>query len=657
MRILSWIKSKRPRPMLIAVGYLLALWLVLMAIRTFNLDGNINPHQSFDFYEGSVSQAAVIAGPYDLHRRYRSMEGPYVNYNFKVGDLVAAHETVLPENMITFIEGNAAAPAMGGSPSSQIQAQHGLSDSNGQHRTLLWLKGIKLEVLDENNQVLPTAEFVCHANIDLNPSFRNTVLTMGERPMTSRLATITQGQTEITFPPGYGVPAVSDEPWNIILQAANRTTDKHRRIKLKCTFYFIKDSDLAYPITALAWYAPFAYVVIDKNSPELAITEKANCPSCFGLADGVNAPNNTSNGTFTDKNGRRMSGHWIVPPGIHTYRTAISEEIEPGFASKPRIVHAFWSHVHPLCTDFSLYKCDGNSREKMLSSRTKTDTSHGLEIQGISYWSSIKGVLLPANTNYELEITYDNTTQKPLDTMASMGIFFEDPGFARPNWVVEKNGYACSIPAGSNTNNSTVCASRTETSTTNATANSGVSDFPLFDKTKDSPLLTKAKVFTLETNAGPLTLKIDPAIAPQTATSIYRLLCANAYAGTRIFRYEPGFVIQLANAEDKAKGQPALPNKLRSLLRHLPLEVSHQQYGALNHKKYVLSMGRFPDQPNSAVSSFSILIGDAPHLDHEFTIFGEMVKNASSLKTIAKIEKDWQSDKYWVTKNNKVKYS
>ena len=35
----------------------------------------------------------------------------------------------------------------------------------------------------------------------------------------------------------------------------------------------------------------------------------------------------------------------------------------------------------------------------------------------------------------------------------------------------------------------------------------------------------------------------------------------------------------------------------------------------------VMSMGRY-DDPNSGTSSFSMLLGDAPHLDMHYTIFG-----------------------------------
>lgn len=36
----------------------------------------------------------------------------------------------------------------------------------------------------------------------------------------------------------------------------------------------------------------------------------------------------------------------------------------------------------------------------------------------------------------------------------------------------------------------------------------------------------------------------------------------------------------------------------------------------VKHKRGILSMGRY-DDPNSATSSFSILLGDAPHLDEK----------------------------------------
>jgi len=179
-----------------------------------------------------------------------------------------------------------------------------------------------------------------------------------------------------------------------------------------------------------------------------------------------------------------------------------------------------------------------------------------------------------------------------------------------------------------------------------------IAKIPLFDKRKDGPLITKIKTLELQTNAGPITLSLNPSIAPISATYMYRLFSCGAFTGTPIHRYDPNFVIQINNAWEKAPGQPALPNDLRLKLRRLPLEVSSQKANELSHHKYVLSLAHYDGGPDSAVGSFSILVGGAPHLDHQYTVFGKIVENATTLKTLAKIENDWAPNKYRVTGTN-----
>ncbi len=253
------------------------VWLMVLALTlciatpasVFGLSKSQNP--TFAFPEGKVISSVITVGPFDLHRKYRSMEGPYALCRLKVGDIVASKRIEIPEGMVNFVESNKPAPGMmDSSPSQPLNGNlRGLVDTSNQTRALLWFKGIKMEVLDENNHVLPTAEFICHSNIDTDANFRNQVFTEAERCPTGRLITITQGQTEIAFPVGYAVPVASDELWTIGFQAANRTTEKHRRVKHRCTLYFIKDKDLVYPITALNWFTPIVYVSIDNNFAQL----------------------------------------------------------------------------------------------------------------------------------------------------------------------------------------------------------------------------------------------------------------------------------------------------------------------------------------------------------------------------------------------------
>jgi cyclophilin family peptidyl-prolyl cis-trans isomerase len=49
------------------------------------------------------------------------------------------------------------------------------------------------------------------------------------------------------------------------------------------------------------------------------------------------------------------------------------------------------------------------------------------------------------------------------------------------------------------------------------------------------------------------------------------------------------------------------------------------EFSDVKHVKGILSMGRW-DDPNSATSSFSVLLGNAPHLDRTYCVFGTVTK-------------------------------
>ena len=61
--------------------------------------------------------------------------------------------------------------------------------------------------------------------------------------------------------------------------------------------------------------------------------------------------------------------------------------------------------------------------------------------------------------------------------------------------------------------------------------------------------------------------------------------------------------------------------------KKLPGEFSND----VKHTFGTLSMGRY-DDPNSATSSFSILLGDAPHLDGQYAIFGRITRGEAALQ-------------------------
>lgn len=171
-------------------------------------------------------------------------------------------------------------------------------------------------------------------------------------------------------------------------------------------------------------------------------------------------------------------------------------------------------------------------------------------------------------------------------------------------------------------------------------------DEPLFDAKKDGPIISGQKTVKIQTTAGGLTFVLNPEWAPVTATQIAKLFRMHAFDGTEIGRYEPNFVIQIYNAETKAPGQLPMPLSVKNMIRRIPLEVDQENTGKLVHKFGVLSMARYDNDTSSGTDSFSILLGNAPHLDKKYTIFGYLSNDRDSKRTLDKIKADWPKHPY-----------
>src|SRR5277367_1398781 len=456
--------------------------------------------QQPSFPEGKVTALTITVGPFDLHRRYRSMEGPYAVTNLTIGDLLAGREATLPEGAVKFTERSTGTPSLKSGDAAKDSLSH-LPDTSHNDPKLLWLKGFKLDVLDENGKVMPNAEFLCHVNVDVRPDKRNVLFPDGARCNNSRLLTLTQGQAEVTFPNGFAFPVSASEVWRFMFQAANRTTDEHRRIKQRLTIYFIPDADLVEPVTALGYFNPSVAVIVDKNKPEVAAQEKADCPLCNPTGRGVVPPNAISSSVTSDRFGRKTTVHWLVPPGQSTWSSTLYDSAVGG--AQPRMVHAVWSHIHPCCSSFSFVEVNGTKRTPLWTVRCKTDTTRGLQIENIDYISSVKGIVVPANSTYQTDITYDNPTGHPLDSMATMGAFFEDTDFARPKWIYEKDmGQFCGVSAKTKRGSQATAPVGAPAPVQEEVGQSFLRAHPIFDNEKDGPLLKSSKSFKVQTSAG-----------------------------------------------------------------------------------------------------------------------------------------------------------
>lgn len=132
------------------------------------------------------------------------------------------------------------------------------------------------------------------------------------------------------------------------------------------------------------------------------------------------------------------------------------------------------------------------------------------------------------------------------------------------------------------------------------------------------------------TSLGDLVFALNSDIAPAHVAQVLKLVRSGAYNGTHFYRVHRGFVAQLSTVHDRL---PPLGAHQRALLQPIPAEFS-----GLRHVRGVLSMAREGGDPNSAESSFSILLGPAPHLDRQYTIFGRLVEGHLTLERIERAE-------------------
>jgi len=136
----------------------------------------------------------------------------------------------------------------------------------------------------------------------------------------------------------------------------------------------------------------------------------------------------------------------------------------------------------------------------------------------------------------------------------------------------------------------------------------------------------------LHTNMGDLVLALYPDVAPRHTAQTLKLARMGVYDNVDFYRIEPSFVVQLSDARHR---RPQLSPQQIEVISPLKAE-----FGSLKHRRGVLSMAHYNDAPDSAETSFSVLLSDAPHLDGKYTIFGHLETGEAVLDAISRVERD-----------------
>jgi peptidyl-prolyl cis-trans isomerase B (cyclophilin B) len=136
----------------------------------------------------------------------------------------------------------------------------------------------------------------------------------------------------------------------------------------------------------------------------------------------------------------------------------------------------------------------------------------------------------------------------------------------------------------------------------------------------------------IETRFGNVELKFFPEVAPNHVNNFIELAKKGVYDGTTFHRVIPGFMIQggdpNSTSPDKSKhgmGGPGYTIKA--------------EFNDKPHKRGTLSMAR-AQHPDSAGSQFFICVADAPFLNKQYTVFGEVISGMSVADKIVSQPRD-----------------
>ena len=135
----------------------------------------------------------------------------------------------------------------------------------------------------------------------------------------------------------------------------------------------------------------------------------------------------------------------------------------------------------------------------------------------------------------------------------------------------------------------------------------------------------------MELEDGRVVIELRPDLAPKHVARIKELAREGFYDGIVFHRVIPGFMAQTGDPTGTGRGGSDKPD--------LPAEFSNEPF-----VRGTLGMARTSD-PNSANSQFFINYAETPHLNGQYTVWGQVVEGMENIDKIKRGEPVQDPDK------------
>jgi cyclophilin family peptidyl-prolyl cis-trans isomerase len=145
---------------------------------------------------------------------------------------------------------------------------------------------------------------------------------------------------------------------------------------------------------------------------------------------------------------------------------------------------------------------------------------------------------------------------------------------------------------------------------------------------KDATVDQLRRTVTMKTTLGTIRIKMEPGWAPGHVRNFLMLTETGWYDHTSFHRLVKGFVAQGGMADSRPGSAPHVADRwVHSLKGEFRDDVKHT--------RGIVSMAR-TDDPDSATTSFFVVLGDASNLDGKYSAFGRVIEGLEVLDAFEK---------------------
>jgi len=149
----------------------------------------------------------------------------------------------------------------------------------------------------------------------------------------------------------------------------------------------------------------------------------------------------------------------------------------------------------------------------------------------------------------------------------------------------------------------------------------------------NATVIELSRTVTLKTTLGNIKIKMEPDWAPENVRNFLKLTESGWYNGTVFHRIAKDFVVQGGTAPGRVHNADRWVRPVKGEFR-----------ADVKHVRGIVSMAH-GDDPNSATTSFFLMLGPGTNLDGQFSAFGSVVEGMDVLDAFAKEEVDGETPK------------